>query len=99
METEIKNHMKGTVINPNIDIKPLEDLMLRDGKIIAVPFNSLNKFPQEQISLFCHKHALYQIPTTELIDFIKNEIGCAQVIEIGSGNGCMGRSLGIKMSP
>lgn len=87
-----------TILNPNIDIKPLEDLIIKNEKIIAVPFNVLNKFPQEMISLFCHRHALYQIPTVELIDFIKNEIGCAQVIEIGSGNGCMGRSLGVKLT-
>ena len=90
--------LNATVLNNNIDIKPLEDLILRDGKIIPVPFDVLNQFPQETLSLFCHKHAIYQLPTTELIDFIKNEIGDLSVIEIGSGNGCIGRSLGIKMT-
>ena len=85
------------ILNANLNIKPLEDLMIRNGKIIPVPFNELNKFPQEMISLFCHKHALYQIPTTELIDFIKAEIK-GDAIEIGSGNGCIGRSLGILMT-
>ncbi len=86
------------ILNKNIDISPIESLMIHDGKIIPVPFESLKGFSQEMLSIFCHKHALYQLPTTELIDFLKNEIGDSSVIEIGSGNGCMGRSLGIKMA-
>jgi hypothetical protein len=34
----------------------------------------------------------------ELIDFLKSEIGDLFTIEIGSGNGCIGRSLEIKMT-
>jgi len=86
------------VLNNKIDLSPIESLMIKDGKIIPVPFDSLKGFSQESLSLFCHKHALYQLPTTELIDFLKNEIGESSVIEIGSGNGCIGRSLGIRMT-
>lgn len=86
------------ILSSNIDLTPLESLMIKDGKFIPVPFEALKGFAQETISVFCHKHALYQMPTTELIDFIKNEIGDSSVIEIGSGNGCIGRSLGIKMT-
>ncbi len=82
----------------NVDVSPLEDLLIRDGKIIPVPFSKLKDFSQESISVFCHKHALYQVPTTELIDFLKSEIGNLPSIEIGAGNGCIGRSLGIMMT-
>lgn len=81
-----------------IDLKPLESLLIKDGRIIPVPFEELKQFSQEQISVFCHKHAVYQVPTIELIDFLKEEIGDSPVIEIGAGNGCMGRALGIKMT-
>jgi hypothetical protein len=86
------------VLDNTIDIKPLEELMIHDGKIVPVPFSMIKNIPQEAISLFCHKHALYQFPTTELIDFLKNEIGGEHAIEIGAGNGCIGRSVGIIMT-
>jgi hypothetical protein len=86
------------ILDKNINIKHLEDLMIHDGKIVPVPFSMIKDIPQEEISLFCHKHALYQFPTTELIDFIRNEIGGESAIEIGAGNGCIGRSVGIIMT-
>lgn len=89
--------MNYSIINPDVDLKPIEDIMVKFGKIIPVPASELKPFDQEYISVFCHKHALYQLPTTELIDFIKNEID-GFAIEIGAGNGCIGRSLGIKMT-
>lgn len=90
--------MNGTILN-NIDVTPLEEIMISsNGNIIPASFSSIEKFPQEALSVFCHKHALYQLPTTELIDFIKSEIGSTSAIEIGSGNGCIGRSLGIPMT-
>lgn len=97
MENLLNKDMSYSILN-NVDIKPLEDLMIKDGKIIAVPFEELNKFSQEELSVFCHKHAIYQVPTTELIQFLKSEIGDLSVLEIGSGNGCIGRSLEIKMT-
>lgn len=86
------------ILDNTISIKSLEDLMIHDGKIVPVPFEMIKDVSQEQISLFCHKHALYQFPTTELIDFIKSEIGTNSAIEIGAGNGCIGRSVGIHMT-
>lgn len=85
------------LLNTTHNLKPLESLLFRNGKYVAVSYEELKAFPQEAISLFCHKYALYQIPTTELIDFLKNEIQDEPTIEIGAGNGCIGRSLGIKM--
>jgi hypothetical protein len=82
----------------NNDIAALEELVIKDGKIIPLPYKDLEHFTQGQISTFCHKHAVYQFPTTELIDFLRNEIGGEPSIEIGSGNGCIGRSLGIMMT-
>ncbi len=79
----------------NQDISELENLLIKDNKIIPVPAREVNKFSQEQITLFCVKHAVYQIPTTELINFLKNEIVDQSAIEIGSGNGAIGRALDI----
>lgn len=82
----------------NLDVTDIEDIMIQDGKIVPVGFDVLKKFSQEQLSVFCHKHALYQLPTTELIDFLKSELEYFYTIEIGAGNGCIGRSLTLQMT-
>ena len=79
----------------NITISELESILLTDGKINNLPFEVLNRFSQDQLSLFCHKHAIYQLPTQELIKFLKDQIAGEPAIEIGSGNGCIGRFLDI----
>ena len=80
------------------DISKLESIIIKDGLITPISFSVLNEFSQEQISLFCHKYAIYQLPILELIDFLKDKIGNSNAIEIGSGNGSIGRALGIKMT-
>src|ERR1700744_75875 len=81
------------------DISSLESLLLRGNEIIPADFNDINQFSQNQISYFCLVYGVYQIPTTELIDFLKSQIDDkSRTIEIGSGNGCIGRALGIRMT-
>ncbi len=82
----------------HMSTRDIENVLLKDGKLIPVPYKELTKFSQEKISVFCHKYAFYQIPTTELIDFLRNEIGELKAIEIGAGNGSIGRSLGIPIT-
>jgi hypothetical protein len=80
-------------------IKPLEQLLLDEsGNLKSVPASSLKNFSTMQFQLFGHKHGIYQIVTHELVDFIGNEIDGDSAIEIGSGNGCLGRTLGIPMT-
>ena len=89
-------------MSPNIliesDLSHLESVLLTDGRINCLPFSELNKFSQNELSYFCLKYGIYQLPTQELIDFILKQMGDLPAIEIGSGNGCIGRSLGIKMT-
>ncbi len=80
----------------NIDISALEANLLNENRELqVVPASFFKDFSQEQLMYFCHKYAFYQLPTTELISFLKSEIGDHSAIEIGSGNGVFGRSLGI----
>lgn len=81
------------------DISALEALLLGpDGLMRPVPYADLQKFSQNQISLFCWGRGIYQIVTTELVDFVRNEIEDFHAIEIGAGNGCLGRALGIPLT-
>ncbi len=89
--------MKADVLTPQ-DISDLEHLLIRNGKIVPIPAAALMEFGQNALSLFCLKHGIYQIPTTELIKFLQKEIGAHKAIEIGSGNGCIGRALKIPMT-
>lgn len=82
----------------NQDISPLEEILISDGKIVPVDYQQIEDFPQELISLFCVKYGIYQVPTTELIAFLASEISGLDTIEIGAGNGCIGRALNIHMT-
>ncbi len=84
---------------PFTDISGLENLFIKDGNITPVPYEEISKFSQNAISIFCVKYGIYQVPTTELIKFLESEIADKEsTIEIGAGNGCIGRALGIRMT-
>lgn len=80
-----------------VDTFEIERLLIKEGKLQPVSFNVLNKFTQTEISNFCALNGIYQIFTTELIEWLRNEIGDNVAIEIGAGNGCLGRALSIPM--
>jgi len=87
-------------LDATLDISGLEELLVKDDLIVPALFDDLKKFSQEQISVFCHKYAIYQVPTYELMGFLKGELGsnrATEAIEIGAGNGVFGRYLGIRM--
>lgn len=80
------------------DTSGLSELLIKDGKFVPASFEDINKFDQEQISLFCVEQGLYQIPTIELIEFLKEETKGGFTLEIGAGNGCIGRNVGCMMT-
>ena len=82
----------------NNDITELESLLIKDGLLIPVNYHNLKEFSQNDISHFCVKHGIYQIPTIELIEFLREEIKGYKTIEIGAGNGSIGRALGIPIT-
>lgn len=43
----------------------------------------------------CVRNALYTLPTEELVDWLRAEIGGRSAIEIGAGNGALAAALGI----
>ena len=90
--------MKFSILQ-NTDLRPLEKLLLdENGLLVPAPFNDINKFSQNDISAFCVKHAIYQLPTIELIEFLKPYTKKYKTIEIGAGNGSIGRALNIPIT-
>jgi hypothetical protein len=85
--------MRAMVMKPQ-DISGLEQLF-KGGELMVVPTSFYRSFTQEQIACFGHTHALYCLPTVELIEWLRAEIGERSAIEIGAGQGAIGRALGI----
>lgn len=69
----------------------------KDGIIKPVDAVHISKFKQSELSAYCHQNAMYGIITVELVEIIKSLIKGFKSIEIGSGNGTLGRSLNIPM--
>jgi hypothetical protein len=77
------------------DISYLTEVLIKDGEVQVVPYEFFREIPNNHIIQFCVEHGVYCLPTTELIDFLKQEIEGHKTIEIGSGNGVIARALGI----
>lgn len=73
------------------------DNILRDsnGDLQLVSAKDVEPIPQHSLSLWCRRNSLYSIVTTELIDWLKEEIGDQKAIEIGAGCNILGKALDI----
>lgn len=84
----------------NTDISYLDSILtLPHTK--PVHHDVLKNIPQHHLSLWCLKNGYYQIPSYQLIHYLRKHIdsGVSNIaIEIGAGNGCIGRNLGIPIT-
>lgn len=80
----------------NLDISHLDKLLLdENGVLKPLPANDLRNIPTQELKVWAVKNAVYQFPTTELIEFLGNEIGDRSAIEICAGHGGIGKALNI----
>ena len=87
----------GYEINPNPErVAALTRRMVVDGKVIPIKSQILDQFADDDICSFCMQESLYQLPITELIEFLPS-LFVGKTIEIGSGRGSIGRNLGLEM--
>lgn len=78
------------------DVSYLDKILLdATGQLQVVDASVYQGIPWEDLRIWCHLHAVYGLPTTELVHFLGGIIGERKAIEVGSGNGCLGRALGI----
>lgn len=70
-----------------------------DGLLRVMPSSFYRQFSQKEIAVFCLLNGLYCLPTIELLDILNSLImessPTRNAIEIGAGNGAIGRGLGI----
>ena len=79
------------------DYSDLESLLIKDDFIWSAPAQDIRQFSSEQIQSFCHDKEVYCVITNELIEFLSLIIAGKSAIDICSGNGTIGRCLGIPM--
>jgi hypothetical protein len=84
-------------LNPNTDIRCLEENLWKNDELQVLPYSFFieNNITQNQISMFCLRYGLYNLPTTELCEWIRGKVGGRSAIEVGAGNGALGRYLKI----
>ena len=81
----------------NKDVSYLNKELLNEGLLQIKPASFYDNIPQDHLAIWCHKNGIYGLPTTELIDWLKNEI-IGDAIEIGAGNGSIGRAFDIPIT-
>jgi hypothetical protein len=81
------------------NIKYLDNILLKNQELQVLSIHNLRQIPTNDLQQFCLARGIYCLPTLELIEFLKEEIGVQRLgkiaIEIGAGNGAIARSLGI----
>jgi hypothetical protein len=87
--------MLGRIID-KVDVSYLDPILLNGGLIKPVPAQKLEGINQDHLMLWCVLNAVYQIPTIELIDWLRQYIGNKAAIEICAGKSGIGRALGIR---
>jgi hypothetical protein len=91
--------MNYKVIETNIDVSYLREELFDERKhLIVKPASFYKNIPQDHLSMFCHFHGIYCLPTIELINWLQNHVIVDKTIEIGAGIGTIGRTLGIPIT-
>ena len=76
------------------DIGP--EVLESDGTPRVLPAAAWRGFSVEERALLCMRHALYGLPTVELIAWLQAFIDGREALEIGSGCGVLARASGIR---
>jgi hypothetical protein len=92
----IRQPQKGIKVLTDQDVSYLDKLLLDiNYHVRAVAAADLREIPHDHLMIWATKNGVYQFATTEMIEWLKNEIGDNKAIEIGAGCGVIARSLGI----
>lgn len=86
--------MKGYIL-PNENVDYLDNLLLANGLLQVLPASVLATIPQLHLSIWGNKRGIYCFPSTELIEWLREQVAGRSAIEICSGTGVIGRALGI----
>ncbi len=82
-------------IMPNENIDYLNKILMENGRLKVLDASVYEQIPNTHLRMFCVKKGIYQLPTTELADWVRDKIEWRKTIEIGAGNGAFAKHLGI----
>lgn len=86
----------GFKVMQRADVEYLNEKLLdADGLLKPISAEVLKTIKEEHLLQWCVDNAIYQLPTTELIEWLREQIGGRTAIEIGAGKSGIGRALGI----
>lgn len=84
--------------DPLIQLEMSLDLLDDDNRLVLLPASAYAKYPPDQLRVWCQFQGRYGVPTLELVEWLKKEIGDQTAIEIGAGHGDLGYHLGIRQT-
>jgi hypothetical protein len=61
--------------------------LLPNGVMRLMSAAEIDRWPRDAVRLWCAEQARYGLPTVELVDWLKEQIGDRSAIEIGAGSG------------
>lgn len=77
----------------------LDTLLLDGGGLLKVhPAAVFDALDPVELRAWQHHRAVYQLPTQELVDWMRDEVGIRSALEVGAGRGWLGRALNIPMT-
>lgn len=77
------------------DVSYLDNLLKAEGLVRPLAAINLQLIPFSHLLQWAQFNGVYQFPTLELIDFLRDEIKDQKAIEICAGNGVLSRELGV----
>lgn len=83
---------------PNLPTGHLDQLFLENDQLRLLPAATYLAADPIELKLWCHRRAVYGLPTVELVEWLKTQIGGRTALEIGAGNTGLGAHLGIPMT-
>lgn len=82
---------------PNVDVRYLDAALMPAGVVWPVSSALLREVDPVHLRAWCVKRGVCQIPTIELIAWLKQTINGRSAIEICAGRSCLGRHIGSPM--
>jgi hypothetical protein len=79
-------------------IGELDAACLVDGVLQPMPAAFYASREPSEVAAWCVARGFYCLPTVELIDWLREQIGDESAIEVGAGHGAIGRALGIPIT-
>lgn len=86
------------ILRNDVDLDRLNGKWLDDsGNPRVLPASDYMSEGLTALRVWCHKNAVYQVPTVELVDWLSKFGGAGRVaIEIGAGNGVISKAIAFR---